>query len=141
VDKRVYSDEQVLKAALETFDFFEKNPEKRISGTLALRAPREDDDEYSTRAVSPWDPEADCFCFMGKFARELGQLPEEMRESLSAGEVEAMSYYEPGYAETVFALGENADTRIYSINDNPELTDEEVLQRERLLFRSRGVNI
>lgn len=59
----------VPEALRKTADFFDANPDKRVTGELA----RTD----SGRSVSPWDPEATCWCALGRFAVEAGELVPE----------------------------------------------------------------
>jgi hypothetical protein len=47
--------------------------------------------------------------------------------------------YEPGYSELQAIGGPRFDTRVYGINDDQELTLDEVIEKERRLFAERGL--
>jgi hypothetical protein len=118
----MYTPEHIRAAAERTFDFFTAHPEKRVTCTLAIDANKE--------SVSPFDGAADCFCFVGRFARELGPLTNS-----------DPCFYEAGYTEVREAVGgiRIADD-MWAINDSHIVDDTpEVLKLERQLLRQVGV--
>lgn len=110
--------DHIRAAAERTLAFFDANPSKWTQNTLAIDA--------SGMHVSPFDPTADCFCFVGRFARELGPLPEADPKS-----------YEVGYSEVAEAIGSSSGD-MWDVNDS-SLSVAVVLQEERKLLENLGV--
>lgn len=110
---------------------FTANPDKWITGNLAQKTITGRNDRTHVVDTSPFDPEADCFCLVGRFARELGPLPEERRQELDGN-------YEAGYQEVHEAINTNEEP-MWALNDRTgrlveegELTAE-VAIKEKLI--------
>ena len=74
-------------AIIRALDWLEENPDKHIADSYALTK-----DGY---VCDPNEPEADCFCVVGRIAHELGQEIFETEDqmgdhNLSAAEIEDM---------------------------------------------------
>lgn len=62
-DKRIFTVAEVTTAIVKAIDFLDKNPERHIIGDLAIDSNGQDCD--------PNDPDAQCFCMLGRISHEL----------------------------------------------------------------------
>jgi hypothetical protein len=106
----------VRTAALKTFEFFEQHPDCHMKYAMA-EAP----------ASNPYWPEATHFCWLGRFARELGQLPEDER----------VGDYEEGYTECARA-GVRYEA-IIGMNDVEGVPLDHVLNNIRQYLHETGL--
>jgi len=93
------------------------------------------------------------YCCLGVLAKQLGASPESLcyQEELEAGEKIPRSYPTSRHAvpedypeELIYDTNEDGhdlDVSIGNINDDPDMTDEERVERLRPLFRQAGVEI
>jgi hypothetical protein len=113
---------RAIAALKATLTFFTEHPEAKCNGELATTV-----EGYPT---SPFEPNATCFCAIGRFAVEYGQLPED-RPTYD----DDLRGYDPGWSEFFDAFGDDSDNapvlvsarEVFGANDNTKRGDVSLL--------------
>ncbi|MGN6819442.1 MAG: hypothetical protein ACTHJR_12300 [Sphingomonas sp.] len=101
-----FTKQDVVAGLARAADWLTKNPDRHIAGTLAR-------DSYGD-SCDPTNPNAQCFCALGRFANEMGvAVPLDTQNPNEE--------YEPLYS----LIGRNAVRSIYRANDGDTLRDAE----------------